>query len=198
MQGGAPGLDGVPDLAAPGEQDQVVRSHAGRKALDEGPAEALVGARDEIDATARELSGLPEHGGTVRLGWVPSAGTTLVPHALAALRRSDPGPHVISREGGTPALARALRAGSIDLALPASAPPPGVRILPVRGGPQELRRLLLARLPPQAPVQVVAMRLPDLGTDAEDAVQGVLLTGCRRLVQRLTTARLARGSGNCS
>lgn len=122
MQGGAPGLDGVPDLAAPGEQDQVVRSHTGRKALDEGPAEALVGARDEIDATARELSGLPEHGGTVRLGWVPSAGTTLVPHALAALRRSDPGPHVISREGGTPALARALRAGSIDLALPASAP----------------------------------------------------------------------------
>jgi DNA-binding transcriptional LysR family regulator len=78
---------------------------------------------DEIDATARELSGLPEQGGTVRLGWVPSAGTTLVPQALAALRRSDPGVHVISREGGTPALARALRAGSIDLALLASAPP---------------------------------------------------------------------------
>ncbi|MGK4584877.1 LysR family transcriptional regulator [Kitasatospora sp. HPMI-4] len=78
---------------------------------------------DEIDATARELSGLPEQGGTVRLGWVPSAGTTLVPHALAALRRSHPGVHVVSREGGTPALVRALRAGSIDLALLASAPP---------------------------------------------------------------------------
>ncbi|MBB5121708.1 LysR family transcriptional regulator [Streptomyces eurocidicus] len=78
---------------------------------------------DEIGQAARELSGLPEPGGTVRLGWVPSAGTTLVPRALAALRRSDPGVRVISREGGTPALVRALRAGSIDLALPASAPP---------------------------------------------------------------------------
>ncbi|MHB6905112.1 LysR family transcriptional regulator [Streptomyces sp. DB-54] len=78
---------------------------------------------DEIDQAARELSGLPEPGGTVRLGWVPSAGTTLVPPALAALRRSAPNVHVISREGGTPALTRALRAGSIDLALLSSAPP---------------------------------------------------------------------------
>ncbi|MFJ8228495.1 LysR family transcriptional regulator [Streptomyces sp. NPDC094448] len=78
---------------------------------------------DEIDAAARELSGLPAEGGTVRLGWVPTAGTTLVPYALAALRRRDPGVHVVSREGGTPALVRALRAGSIDLALLAAAPP---------------------------------------------------------------------------
>ncbi|MFB7054546.1 LysR family transcriptional regulator [Streptomyces vinaceus] len=78
---------------------------------------------DEIGAAARELSGQPESGGTVRLGWLPSAGTTLVPYALAALRRSDPQVRVISREGSTPALARALRAGSIDLALLASAPP---------------------------------------------------------------------------
>ncbi|MFI1170053.1 LysR family transcriptional regulator [Streptomyces melanogenes] len=78
---------------------------------------------DEIDQAARELSGLPEPGGTVRLGWFPSAGTTLVPRALAALRHSDPGLQVISREGTTPVLARALRAGSIDLALLASAPP---------------------------------------------------------------------------
>ncbi|GAA5021364.1 LysR family transcriptional regulator [Actinopolymorpha pittospori] len=78
---------------------------------------------DEIDAAARELSGLPEQGGTVRLGWVPTAGTTVVPHALAALRRSAPGVHVISREGSTPALARALRSGRIDLAV-LSAPPP--------------------------------------------------------------------------
>ncbi|MFD3993412.1 LysR family transcriptional regulator [Streptomyces sp. NPDC058583] len=78
---------------------------------------------DEIDATARELSGLPESDGTVRLGWLPSAGASLVPEALAALRRTDPGLRVISREGTTPALARGLRAGSIDLALLASAPP---------------------------------------------------------------------------
>ncbi|KAK1184859.1 LysR family transcriptional regulator [Streptomyces sp. NBS 14/10] len=94
---------------------------------------------DAIDATARELSGLPEQGGTARLGWVPSAGTTLVPHALAALRRSDPGVRVVSREGGTPALVRALRAGSIDLALLSSAPP--FRAPDDESPPLELRTL---------------------------------------------------------
>ncbi|MGW2869451.1 LysR family transcriptional regulator [Kitasatospora sp. NPDC001225] len=78
---------------------------------------------EEIDAAARELSGRPEEGGTVRLGWVPTAGTTLVPQALTALRRSAPGVRVTSREGGTATLARALRAGGIDLALLSSAPP---------------------------------------------------------------------------
>ncbi|GAA1698803.1 LysR family transcriptional regulator [Streptomyces yatensis] len=78
---------------------------------------------DEIDATARELSGLPEQAATVRLGWLPSAGAVLVPRAVAALRHTDPGIQVVGREGGTPALVRALRAGSLDLALLASAPP---------------------------------------------------------------------------
>jgi DNA-binding transcriptional LysR family regulator len=78
---------------------------------------------DEIDATARELSGLPGQTGTVRLGWFPSAGAVLLPQALVALRRTDPGLHIVSREGSTPALVRALRAGSLDLAVLASAPP---------------------------------------------------------------------------
>lgn len=78
---------------------------------------------DEIEATARELSGLPEGAGTVRLGWFPSAGAVLVPRALTSLRASDPGLDVVGREGSTPALVRALRAGSLDLALLASAPP---------------------------------------------------------------------------
>lgn len=78
---------------------------------------------DEIEATARELSGLPDQTGTVRLGWFPSAGAVLVPRALAALRHTHPGLEVVGREGGTPALVRALRAGSIDLALLGSAPP---------------------------------------------------------------------------
>ncbi|MFI7387220.1 LysR family transcriptional regulator [Streptomyces sp. NPDC049813] len=77
----------------------------------------------EIDAAARELSGLPAQTGTVRLGWLPTAGAVLVPRTLAALRHTDPGLRVVGREGGTPALVRALRAGSIDLALLASAPP---------------------------------------------------------------------------
>lgn len=78
---------------------------------------------DQVDATARELAGLPEEHSTVRLGWFASAGTWLVPRALAALRRTHPAITVVTREGSTPALVRALRAGTLDLALLASAPP---------------------------------------------------------------------------
>ncbi len=78
---------------------------------------------DEVDAAARELAGLPAAAGTVRLGWFPSAGAVLVPRAVAALRRAHPAITVITREGTTPALVRALRAGSLDLALLASLPP---------------------------------------------------------------------------
>jgi DNA-binding transcriptional LysR family regulator len=78
---------------------------------------------DQVDATARELAGLPDEPGTVRLGWFTSAGAALLPRALAALRHSHPAITVITREGSTPALVRALRAGTLDLALLASAPP---------------------------------------------------------------------------
>ncbi|WP_026425069.1 LysR family transcriptional regulator [Actinokineospora inagensis] len=78
---------------------------------------------DQVDATARELAGLPDDHATVRLGWFPSAGAGLVPRALKALSASHPSITVISREGSTPALVRGLRAGSLDLAVLASAPP---------------------------------------------------------------------------
>jgi DNA-binding transcriptional LysR family regulator len=78
---------------------------------------------EQIDATARELAGLPAEGGTVRLGWFTSAGGVLLPRAIAALRRTHPAITVTTREGSTPALVRALRAGSLDLALLASVPP---------------------------------------------------------------------------
>ncbi|MGH9060356.1 MAG: LysR family transcriptional regulator [Acidimicrobiales bacterium] len=78
---------------------------------------------DEVDAAARELAGLPGEAGTVRLGWFTSAGAALVPRALAALRRTHPAITVTTRESSTPALVRALRAGTVDLALLASAPP---------------------------------------------------------------------------
>ncbi|GAA3451275.1 LysR family transcriptional regulator [Dactylosporangium matsuzakiense] len=77
---------------------------------------------DEVDAAAREL----RHGdtaGTVRLGWFASAGAAIVPGALALLRRTDPGIGVQSREGSSKVLARGLRAGHLDLALLATAPP---------------------------------------------------------------------------
>jgi DNA-binding transcriptional LysR family regulator len=78
---------------------------------------------DQVDATARELAGLPDEHGTVRLGWFASAGAWLVPRALAELHRTHPAITVQTREGSTPALVRALRAGTVDLALLASAPP---------------------------------------------------------------------------
>ncbi|WP_107654082.1 LysR family transcriptional regulator [Nocardia suismassiliense] len=78
---------------------------------------------EQIDATARELSGLPAQTATVRVGWFPSAGAALLPKTIAALRRTHPGITVRSREGSTPALVRALRAGSVDLALLGSEPP---------------------------------------------------------------------------
>jgi DNA-binding transcriptional LysR family regulator len=78
---------------------------------------------DQVNATARELAGLPDEHGTVRLGWFASAGAWLLPRALATLRRTHPAITVISREGSTPTLVRALRAGTLDLALLASAPP---------------------------------------------------------------------------
>ena len=78
---------------------------------------------DQVDATARDLAGLPAEQGTVRLGWFASAGTWLVPRALATLRRTHPAITVLTREGSTPALVRALRAGTLDVALLASAPP---------------------------------------------------------------------------
>lgn len=81
------------------------------------------GVLDQIDATARELAGLPVEGGTVRLGWFPSAGAILLPLAITMLHRSHPGISVVTREGTTPALVRSLRAGTVELALLAAAPP---------------------------------------------------------------------------
>jgi DNA-binding transcriptional LysR family regulator len=78
---------------------------------------------DQVEAAARELAGLPEERGTVRLGWFATAGASLVPRALATLRLTHPAITVSTREGSTPALVRALRAGTLDLALLGSAPP---------------------------------------------------------------------------
>lgn len=78
---------------------------------------------DRVDATERELAGLPASAGAVRFGWIPSAGAAVVSRAIAALRRSHPAITVTSREGGSAALVRAVRAGSLDLALLGWSPP---------------------------------------------------------------------------
>lgn len=77
---------------------------------------------DALDAARRDLDG-DDVTRQVRLGSLISTGVVLVPTALAALRRTHPGLDVSTREGTTPALVRAIRAGSLDLAVITSRPP---------------------------------------------------------------------------
>jgi DNA-binding transcriptional LysR family regulator len=71
----------------------------------------------ELDAALRETD---DATGPVRLGAFATAAAGLVPQALATLPRELT---VSLREGTTPALTRALRAGTLDLAILAQAPP---------------------------------------------------------------------------
>jgi DNA-binding transcriptional LysR family regulator len=80
-------------------------------------------ALDALAAAERALAGLSAPGGEVRLGMYISAGAVAVPRALAALRRTHPDITVTTREGTTPALVRALRAGTLDMAVLSSRPP---------------------------------------------------------------------------
>ncbi|WP_406601506.1 LysR family transcriptional regulator [Lentzea miocenica] len=98
----------------------------------------------QLDAASRELSGLPATAGTVRLGWFTSAGGTLVPTALAALRRSHPALTVTTREGTTASLVRALRARTVDLAVLTSESPLDDETPALRTKVLDERELLLA------------------------------------------------------
>ncbi len=75
---------------------------------------------DELDDALREVHGDEIAGGPVRLGAFATAAAGLVPKALASLPREL---KVSLREGTTPALTRALRAGTLDLAILAQTPP---------------------------------------------------------------------------
>jgi DNA-binding transcriptional LysR family regulator len=75
---------------------------------------------DELDHALREVRGDEIAGGPVRLGAFATAAAGLVPKALASLPRDL---KVSLREGTTPALTRALRVGTLDLAILAQTPP---------------------------------------------------------------------------
>jgi DNA-binding transcriptional LysR family regulator len=75
---------------------------------------------DELHAAQRELSGEHVAAGPVRLGTFPAAAAGLVPRALASLPAEL---RVTLREASTPSLIRALRAGTLDLAVIAQSPP---------------------------------------------------------------------------
>jgi DNA-binding transcriptional LysR family regulator len=81
---------------------------------------SAIRALAEIDEALRELDGEQAAVGPVRLGAFPTAVIGLVP---AALRSLPPHLKVNVREATTPALARALRAGTLDLAVLAQSPP---------------------------------------------------------------------------
>jgi molybdate transport repressor ModE-like protein len=75
---------------------------------------------DELDAAIRDAAEPDARAGPVRLGTFATAAAGLVPRALASL----PTDLVVSvREATTPALTRALRAGTLDLAVLAQTPP---------------------------------------------------------------------------
>ncbi|MFD8735144.1 LysR family transcriptional regulator [Streptomyces sp. NPDC059618] len=82
-----------------------------------------VTALDALDAADRELRGADDDSGGVRLGHFPAAGPVLVARALATLGRERPRVRLATREGTTPSLVRALRAGTLDVALLSSRPP---------------------------------------------------------------------------
>lgn len=80
---------------------------------------------DCLAAAESEITGTVPRAELVRLGVFLSAGAALLPAALTRLTATHPQITVTTTEGTTPALIRALRAGSIDLAVLTSRPPTG-------------------------------------------------------------------------
>ena len=78
---------------------------------------------DSLAAAERDLTGGAPRTVPVRVGAFLSAGAVLLPDALARLAAAEPQIAVTTSEGTTPSLIRALRAGSIDLAVLTSRPP---------------------------------------------------------------------------
>jgi DNA-binding transcriptional LysR family regulator len=116
---------------------------------------------DELDAAAREAAGEDLAAGPVRLGAFATAAAGLVPRALVSLPRTL---KVTLREGTTPALTRALRAGTLDLAVMARAPP--FRPPDGESPPLELRTLFEREL-----VIAVAVSHPLAGAQVIDVEQ---------------------------
>jgi len=118
--------------SAVSRQVAALETVAGRRLFDRGrngvvltPAGTRLLTRairilDELDAALQESAGDEVALGPVRLGAFATAAAGLVPRALAAL---PPELKVTLREGTTRALTRALRAGTLDLAILASMPP---------------------------------------------------------------------------
>jgi DNA-binding transcriptional LysR family regulator len=97
---------------------------------------SAIRALDDIDRALLELDSEQTTVGPVRLGAFPAAVIGLLP---AALRTLPPHLEVTLREATTPALTRALRARTLDLAIVAQSPP--FRPLDAESPPLELTTL---------------------------------------------------------
>jgi DNA-binding transcriptional LysR family regulator len=100
------------------------RFHGGVRLTDAGRTLLRRAARalDELAAAERELTDQQPQRTPVRLGAFTSAGGWLVPQVASGLRhRSDL--ELLVRTGSTASLVKALRAGSLDLAVLARTPP---------------------------------------------------------------------------
>lgn len=118
--------------SAVSRQVAALEAVAGRRLFERGRhgvALTAAGARllpravlviDELDTARRELAGEDVAAGPVRLGAFATAAAGLVPKAIASL---PPELTITLREGTTPALTRALRAGTLDMAILALSPP---------------------------------------------------------------------------
>lgn len=83
----------------------------------------VVIAIDALEQAERVLVGEPRQVRRVRVGAVSAAGMALLPRSIAALRRTRADFQISTREGSTPALVRAVRAGTVDVALITGRPP---------------------------------------------------------------------------
>jgi DNA-binding transcriptional LysR family regulator len=168
----------------------VVRDRRGVKPTAAGAtlvehAEAIFAQIEAAEADLAAVLGV--RGGRLRVASFPSAGSTLMPLAVAMFRRGHPDVALTLAEGEPEEIGPRLRAGEFDLALLFGFP--GVRERPGAG----LRTVTLLEdpmhvaLPAQHPLASKrALRLPDLR--AEDWVQTSASSPCARHVVRLCLA----------
>lgn len=83
----------------------------------------VVIALDALDQAGKVLAGEPRQVRRVRVGAVSVAGVALLPRLVAGLRRARADLEISTRDGTTPALVRAVRAGTLDAALITARPP---------------------------------------------------------------------------
>jgi DNA-binding transcriptional LysR family regulator len=80
-----------------------------------GHAEGILARLDATEAALSAIAGL--RGGRLRVASFPTAGATLLPHAIAAFRSAYPEVELTLAEGEPEQIVPRLRAGELDLAL---------------------------------------------------------------------------------